>query len=46
MRTIWVIVVQDQLLEAYEDTMKAQERYFELYNKYGSRVKRHQVGLK
>lgn len=46
MKIIWVILVQDKFLEAYEDTMKAQERYFELYNKYGSIVKRHQVRLK
>lgn len=46
MKTIWVIILNGYPYEAYEDTMKAQERYFELYEEYGSSVTRHQIDLK
>lgn len=46
MKKIWIILVHGQFLEAYEDTMKAQDRYFELYDEYGSNVTRHQIDLR
>lgn len=46
MKTIWVIILNGKLYGAYEDTMKTQNIFFELYEKYGSNVTRYQTELK